>query len=98
MQHNLYPEVFGCGDVNGTPLGKTAATVKMSVPIVVNNLLSVIQGREPTARFNGYTSCPLITKIGSAMLIEFDYNRDLVPTYPFIDPKQESWFAWKMKD
>ncbi|MBN2647548.1 MAG: NAD(P)/FAD-dependent oxidoreductase [Thiotrichales bacterium] len=98
LQHNSYPEVFGCGDVNGTPLGKTAATVKMSVPIVVSNLLSVINGKEPEASFNGYTSCPLITQIGSAMLIEFDYEKNLVPTYPFIDPQQESWFAWIMKE
>ena len=98
LQHMTYPEVFGCGDVNGTPRGKTAATVKMSVPIVVENLLAVIRDEEPTATFNGYTSCPLLTKFGSAMLIEFDYQGNLTPTYPFIDPKQESWMAWVMKD
>lgn len=98
LQHITYPEVFGCGDVNGTPRGKTAATVKMSVPIVVENLLAVIAGEEPTATFNGYTSCPLLTKFGSAMLIEFDYNGDLVSTYSFIDPKKESWLAWVMKE
>jgi sulfide:quinone oxidoreductase len=98
LQHITYPEVFGCGDVNGTPRGKTAATVKMSVPIVVENLLAVIAGNEPTASFNGYTSCPLLTKFGSAMLIEFDYNGDLVSTYSFIDPKKESWLAWVMKE
>lgn len=98
LQHMDYPEVFGCGDVNGTPLGKTAATVKMNVPVVVANLLAAIDGKEPSAKFNGYTSCPLITKIGSAMLIEFDYEKNLTPTYSFIDPKQESWFAWVMKE
>ncbi len=98
LQHRRYPEVFGCGDNNGAPLGKTAATVKMSVPIVVSNLLSVINGQQPTANFNGYTSCPLITKVGSAMLVEFDYEKELIPTFPFINPKQESWFGWYMKE
>lgn len=98
LQHVKYPNVFGCGDVNGTPRGKTAATVKMSVPIVVENLLAVIAGKEPKARFNGYTSCPLLTKFGAAMLVEFDYNGQLVPTYPFIDPYKESWLAWVMKE
>lgn len=98
LQHNRYPEVFGCGDINGTPRGKTAATVKMSVPIVVENLISVIAGAQPDLVFDGYTSCPLITKFGAAMLIEFDYNGKLIPTYPFIDPYQESWFAWVMKE
>ncbi|SFR64059.1 NAD(P)/FAD-dependent oxidoreductase [Thiomicrospira sp. ALE5] len=98
LQHLTYPEVFGCGDVNGTPRGKTAATVKMSVPIVVQNLISVIAGEEPEATFDGYTSCPLLTRFGAAMLIEFDYDGNLTPTYSFIDPKKESWFAWIMKD
>lgn len=97
LQHMNYPEVFGCGDSNGTPLGKTAATVKMSVPIVVSNLLSVINGEEPKASFNGYTSCPLITKIGSAMLVEFDYEKNIVPTYPILDPKIDSWSGWIAK-
>jgi sulfide:quinone oxidoreductase len=37
------------------------------------------QGREGTATYNGYTSCPMITRIGRAMLIEFDYNNNLTP-------------------
>lgn len=98
LQHNRYPEVFGCGDVNGTPRGKTAATVKMSVPIVVENLISVIAGEQPGLDFNGYTSCPLITKFGAAMLVEFDYEGELIPTYSFINPYKESWLAWVMKE
>ncbi|MEW6446197.1 MAG: NAD(P)/FAD-dependent oxidoreductase [Pseudomonadota bacterium] len=98
LQHTDFPNVFGCGDVNGTPRGKTAATVKLSVPVVVANLLSVIDGKEPGASFNGYTSCPLLTRFGAAMLVEFDYDGKLIPTYSFIDPKQESWFAWVMKE
>lgn len=98
LQHLTYPEVFGCGDVNGTPRGKTAATVKMSVPVVVANLLAVIDGKDPSVTFDGYTSCPLLTRFGAAMLIEFDYNGNLTPTFPMIDPKKESWMAWIMKD
>ncbi|MBE0493815.1 MAG: NAD(P)/FAD-dependent oxidoreductase [Thiomicrospira sp.] len=98
LQHVKYSNVFGCGDVNGTSRGKTAATVKMSVPIVVENLLAVIANEEPTASFNGYTSCPLLTKFGAAMLIEFDYNGTLVSTFPFIDPYKESWLGWVMKE
>ncbi|HES76640.1 MAG TPA: NAD(P)/FAD-dependent oxidoreductase [bacterium] len=98
LQHVDFKNVFGCGDVNGTPRGKTAATVKLSVPIVVANLLAVIEGKEPEKIFDGYTSCPLLTKFGSAMLVEFDYDGKLTPTFAFIDPKQESWFAWVMKE
>lgn len=97
LRHRRYPNVFGLGDVNGTRRGKTAATVKKSAPMVATNLIDVISGREPSQRFDGYTSCPLILREGSAMLIEFDYEGRLTPTLPLIDPMQESYFAWVMK-
>jgi sulfide:quinone oxidoreductase len=97
LRHRRYPNVFGIGDVNGTPRGKTAATVKKSAPLVAHNLVEVIAGREPDQRFDGYTSCPLIVREGSAMLIEFDYEGRLTPSLPMIDPLQDSWMAWLMK-
>jgi sulfide:quinone oxidoreductase len=98
MQHPRYPNVFGAGDCVGTPIGKTAASVKAQVPVVVNNIVSVIGGRELTASYNGYTSCPLITSRGQAILVEFDYNLDMVPSFPFISPYREHWVPWIMKD
>jgi sulfide:quinone oxidoreductase len=97
LRHRRHPNVFGIGDVNGTPRGKTAATVKKSAPLVAHNLAQVIAGREPDMRFDGYTSCPLIVREGSAMLIEFDYEGRLTPSLPMIEPLQDSYFAWLMK-
>lgn len=97
LRHRRYPNVFGVGDINGTPRGKTAATVKQSVPMVVQNLIDVIEGRDPSERFNGYTSCPMILREGSAWLIEFDYEGRLTPSLPMVEPLQDSWFAWLMK-
>ena len=97
LQHRRFPNIFGIGDINGTPRGKTAATVKKSAPIVANNLMAVIAGRQPVESFDGYTSCPLLIREGSALLIEFDYEGNLTPSLPMINPLQESWFAWLMK-
>ena len=97
LQHRRFPNVFGLGDINGTPRGKTAATVKKSAPLVAHNLVEVIAGRKPDQAFDGYTSCPLITREGSAMLIEFDYEGRLTPSLPMIEPLQDSFFAWLMK-
>ena len=97
LQHRRYPNVFGIGDINGTPRGKTAATVKKSAPLVAHNLVEVIAGRQADEAFDGYTSCPLITREGSAMLIEFDYEGRLTPSLPMIEPLQDSFFAWLMK-
>jgi sulfide:quinone oxidoreductase len=97
LRHRRFPNVFGIGDVNGTPRGKTAATVKGGAPIVAENLMRVIQDQDPGSKFNGYTSCPLIVRVGSALLVEFDHDGKLVPSIPFVDPLQESYFAWVMK-
>ena len=97
LQHKRYPNVFGIGDVNGTPRGKTAATVKKSAPLVANHLARAIAGQAPDQVFDGYTSCPMLVREGSAMLIEFDYDGKLIPSLPMIEPLQESYMAWLMK-
>ncbi len=97
LQHRRFPNVFGIGDINGPPRGKTAATVKKSAPLVAHNLVQVIAGRAPDASFDGYTSCPMITREGSAMLIEFNYEGKLTPSLPMIEPLQDSYMAWLLK-
>lgn len=99
LRHLRYPEIFALGDVAGVPKGKTAASVKWQVPVVEDHLVAAIEGREGTARYDGYTSCPLITRIGRAMLVEFDYHDNLVPSFPgMIAPLEELWISWLMKE
>lgn len=100
LQHHRYPEVFGIGDVIGAPINKTAASVKAQAPVVEANIAAFLQDKALPARHNGYTSCPLITDIGKAMLVEFGYDNDMafLPSFSFIDPKEESWSAWVLKD
>lgn len=98
LQHRRYPNIFGIGDVVGIPLGKTAASVKLQAPVLESNILSFLTGAELTAKFNGYTSCPLITAIGKAVLAEFGYDNVLMPSFGFIDPTEESWAVWVMEE
>ncbi len=99
LRHLRYPEIFALGDVAGVPKGKTAASVKWQVPVVEDHLVAAIEDREGTAIYDGYTSCPLITRVGRAMLIEFDYKNNLVPSFPgIIAPLEELWISWLMKE
>ena len=99
LRHARFPEVFAVGDVAGVPKGKTAASVKWQVPVAVDHLVATIAGRQSTARYNGYTSCPLITRVGRAMLVEFDYEDNLTPSFPgVIAPLEELWITWVMKE
>lgn len=98
LQHLRYPEVYALGDVAGVPKGKTAASVKWQAPVVADHLIAAIQGREGTLIYDGYTSCPMITRVGQAMLVEFDYHDNLLPSFPgLIAPLEELWFSWLMK-
>jgi sulfide:quinone oxidoreductase len=99
MRHRRFPEVFAVGDVAGVPKGKTAASVKWQVPVAVDHLVASIAGTEAKSTYGGYTSCPLITRVGKAMLVEFDYKDNLVPSFPgVIAPLEELWISWLMKE
>lgn len=97
LQHTKYKNVFSLGDVIGTPYGRTGGTVRKQAPVVVQNILDVIAGREPSAKFSGYTVCPIVTRYGKVMLAEFDYTGNPAPTIPGIDPAAERWMWWIMK-
>jgi sulfide:quinone oxidoreductase len=99
LRHRRYRDVFAVGDVAGVPKGKTAASVKWQVPVAVEHLVADIAGKESREAYNGYTSCPLITRVGRAMLVEFDYDDNLVPSFPgIIAPLEELWVTWIMKE
>lgn len=68
-------------------------TVTVTVIIVTTNLIDVIQGHAPSQKFNGYTLCPLLIKEGKAMLVEFNYDNNLTPSVPLVDPLKKSYFA-----
>lgn len=98
LRHVRYANVFGVGDIAGVPKGKTAASVKWQVPVAVDHLVAELSGQQSEALYDGYTSCPMITRLGQAMLIEFDYNNNLRPSFPgMIAPLEELWVSWVMK-
>ncbi|MCG6114188.1 MAG: NAD(P)/FAD-dependent oxidoreductase [Mesorhizobium sp.] len=99
LRHPRFDNVFVVGDVAGVPKGKTAASVKWQVPVAADHLVGTISGTPATSAYNGYTSCPLITRIGRAMLIEFDYDNNLVESFPgIVAPLEELWVSWVMKE
>ncbi|MGZ3768041.1 MAG: NAD(P)/FAD-dependent oxidoreductase [Bdellovibrio sp.] len=97
LQHIKYPNIFGVGDVTGVPNSKTGAAVRKQYPVVVKNLLAVLDGKNPEAKYDGYSSCPLITDIGKVMLAEFGYDGKLMPTFPLNPavPRKSMWILKK---
>jgi len=96
LQHIRYENVFSLGDVAQVPMGKTGGSVRKQYKVLVDNLVSLMNGKELTAKYAGYTVCPLITDIGTVMLAEFDWTVKPTPSFPF-DPTVERWMWWLMK-
>lgn len=92
LQHRRYKNVFGIGDVCGIPIGKTGGSARHQGPIVVGNLVSVMEGKESTLKFDGYTVCPLKVEYGKIIMAEFNYD-GLAPSFP-LDPAQPRWVWW----
>ncbi|MEN9203428.1 MAG: FAD/NAD(P)-binding oxidoreductase [Thermostichus sp. DG02_2_bins_29] len=96
LQHTRYPNVFSLGDASSLPTSKTAAAARKQAPILVQNLLSLLQSQTITAEYDGYTCCPLITGYNSTIMAEFAYGGKLAPSFP-LDPTKERYSMYLAK-
>ena len=96
LRHKRFANVFALGDCSNLPTSKTGAAIRKQAPVVVRNLLAAIQGQPLPARYDGYTSCPLVTGIGKLILAEFDYQKTPAETFP-VDQSKERWSMWVLK-
>ncbi|MET8747090.1 FAD/NAD(P)-binding oxidoreductase [Streptomyces sp. NPDC004728] len=97
MRHVRYPNVWALGDVGSSPNSKTGAAVRKQAPVLVANLLASMNGREPTATYHGYSSCPLTTARNKMLLAEFDYSGQPTPSIPVINTIRERTDMWYLK-
>lgn len=91
-----FPNVLSLGDVAGTGAGKTAATIRKQAPTVVANIIDICNDRPPATKYSGIGGCPLLTRCGKCMMIEFDYDANLVNEQIY-DSLRESDLWWNFK-
>ncbi|SDD35970.1 sulfide:quinone oxidoreductase [Algoriphagus faecimaris] len=101
LQHKRFGNIFALGDVAHLPTAKTGAAIRKQAPVVVENLLKLLQTEKVgTASYQGYSSCPLVTGYGKMVLAEFKYDnvRDSDPLISkFVDTSKEQWSMWLLK-
>lgn len=88
LQHKAYKNIFSLGDSAALPTAKTGAAVRKQAPVLVQNLKDVMAGNSPSAKYNGYSSCPLVTGYNSLVLAEFLYDNKYKPTFPVNQAKE----------
>lgn len=96
LQHNHFPNIFSLGDASSLPTSRTGAAIRKQAPVLVENLLALINHKPLTGNYTGYTSCPVVTGYGKLMLAEFDYNNQPMETFPF-DQSKERWSMYQLK-
>lgn len=99
LVHKTYPNIVSLGDVAGIPTSKTSAAIRKQVPIAAKNLISLMEGKEPAEKYDGYAACPIVTDYGHVLLCEFNYKKEAENSFPFtmMDTSKELWTAWLLK-
>ncbi|CAL8373380.1 unnamed protein product [Arctogadus glacialis] len=96
LQHKNYPNVFGIGDCTNLPTAKTAAAVAAQTAILDRTISKVLKNQKPDRKYDGYTSCPLVTSYSTVVLAEFDYTGQPLETFP-VNQGKESRIMYHMK-
>ena len=97
MQHVRYPNVFSLGDAGSSPNSKTGAAIRKQAPVVVDNIDAYLKGRPLAGSYDGYSSCPIVTSSHAMLLAEFDYELNLEPSFPILDPTKPHRAYWYLK-
>lgn len=97
LQHTKFANIFSLGDVTNTPNAKTGAAVRKQVPVLVKNLIALIEHHSMTEKYSGYGSCPLTVGYGKLVLAEFGYDNKVMETFPFdqAKPRRSMWLLKK---
>ena len=97
LQHTKFQNIFSLGDVTNTPNAKTGAAVRKQVPVLVKNLIALIERHSMTEKYSGYGSCPLTVGYGKLVLAEFGYDNKVMETFPFdqAKPRRSMWLLKK---
>ncbi|KQL52502.1 pyridine nucleotide-disulfide oxidoreductase [Heyndrickxia shackletonii] len=90
LRHNHFRNIFAAGDCSSLPTSKTGAAIRKQAPVVVENLLAVMNSKEMKAKYDGYTSCPLVTGYNKLVLAEFDYDKNPQESFPFDQSKERT--------
>lgn len=83
LQSQEYENIFVIGDAANLPTSKAGSVAHFSSEILLENMLSVIEGRSMQAKFDGHSNCYIETGYGKGALIDFNYDTEPLPgTFP----------------
>lgn len=79
LRSTEYDNVFVIGDAADLPSSKAGSAAHFQADILFENILSVIEGRDPMQKYDGHTNCFIESGFGKGILIDFNYDTEPLP-------------------
>jgi len=79
LQSDGWKNVFVIGDATNLPSSKAGSVAHFQADILVENLLSAIDGKPLEASFDGHANCFIESGNGKGLLIDFNYETEPLP-------------------
>ncbi len=89
LQVEGHPNIYAIGDTTNLPISKAGSAAHHEAPVIANNIVRQIKNKPPKPDFHGHVQCFFVTKWGSSMFVDFDYDR---PPKPGKSRKHWWWF------
>lgn len=84
LKSKNFDNVFVIGDATNVPASKAGSVAHFEGEILIENILSYINGQPLDAKFDGHSNCFIETGFGKASLIDFNYDTEPLPgVYPW---------------
>jgi sulfide:quinone oxidoreductase len=84
LRSKKYENMFIIGDATNVPASKAGSVAHFEAEILIENILSYINGLPLEASFDGHANCFIETGYGKATLIDFNYTTEPLPgKFPF---------------
>jgi sulfide:quinone oxidoreductase len=79
LQAKNHENIFVIGDATNVPTSKAGSVAHFEAEVVLDNVLSYINGKPLEAKFDGHANCFIETGHGKATLIDFNYETEPLP-------------------
>jgi sulfide:quinone oxidoreductase len=74
-----YKNIFVIGDATDLPSSKAGSVAHFQADVLVENLVSAMEGRPLAAQFDGHANCYIESGFGKGILIDFNYDTEPLP-------------------
>ncbi|MDQ5962422.1 MAG: sulfide:quinone oxidoreductase [Patescibacteria group bacterium] len=89
LQATGHENIFVIGDATNIPASKAGSVAHFEAEILEENILSFLEGKPLSAKFDGHANCYVESGDGKALLVDFGYDIEPVEgtfPLPFIGP------------